>query len=40
MAGHVATPQQRKRAAVTGAVLALLAVAVYAVVVLKFVANG
>ena len=31
---------QGKRAAITGAVLALVAVAVYAVVVLKFMANG
>ena len=37
---HEPTPEQRRRAAVTGAVLALLAVAVYFVVVLKFMVNG
>ena len=40
MAGHVATPGQRKRAVVTGIVLAVLAAAVYVVVLLKFVANA
>ena len=40
MPAHVATPAQRRRAVITGAVLAVLAVAVYAVVVLKFMANG
>jgi len=39
MTGQTATPQQRKRAIVTGLVLAGLAVAIYAVVVLRFVAN-
>ncbi len=40
MPGHVATPEQRKRAVITGVVLALLAAGVYAVVLLKFVTNG
>ena len=39
MPGHVATPEQRRRAVVTGIVLAVLAVAIYAIVVLKFVAG-
>jgi hypothetical protein len=38
MPGHVATPEQRKRAVVTGVVLALVAASVYAVVVFKFFA--
>ena len=36
---HIATAQQRKRAIVTGIVLAALAVAIYLVVVLKFMAS-
>ena len=40
MPGHVATPEQRRRAVITGVVLAVLAVAVYAVVMLKFVTNA
>jgi len=39
MAGHIATPEQRRRAVVTGIVLAVLAAAIYAVVVLRFIAN-
>jgi len=39
MAGHVATPEQRRRAVVSGIVLAVLAAAIYAVVVLRFIAN-
>ena len=40
MPGHVATPEQRRRALVTGVVLAVLAVAVYAVIMLKFAASA
>ena len=37
---HEPTPEQRRRAVVTGVVLAVLAAAIYAVVMLKFVSNA
>jgi hypothetical protein len=37
--GHEPTSTQRKNALITGAVLAVMALAVYGVVVLKFVTN-
>jgi hypothetical protein len=36
---HKQTPNQRKQAMITGVVLAVLALAVYGVVILKFVTN-
>jgi len=36
---HKPTPEQRKQAIITGVVLAVLALAVYGVVVLKYVTN-
>jgi hypothetical protein len=37
--GHKPTANQRKQAIITGVVLAVMALAVYAVVILKFVTN-
>ena len=38
--GHKPTPAQRKQAIVTGIVLAVMALAVYGVVVLKYMTNA
>lgn len=37
--GHKPTASQRRQALITGVVLAVMALAVYAVVILKFVTN-
>jgi hypothetical protein len=37
--GHKPTPNQRKQALITGVVLAVMALAVYGVVILKYVTN-
>jgi hypothetical protein len=37
--GHKTTPEQRKQAIITGVVLAVLALAVYGVVILKYVTH-
>ena len=38
--GRKPTPEQRRQALITGVVLAVLALAVYGVVILKYVTHG